>query len=132
MGPILDCWGLEQGGKNSSDFFKVYNNEQVQIAQDSELGVQLGGVQPQVVSAVAQADDVCLLSNNIHSLQNLLQLSLSYCNKYQVTLSSEKTKLQAFSNKSAWTQSSYHSITNPVNMNMLPKFGMFLEISPTS
>ena len=42
MGPISDLWGLEQGGKNSSDFFKVYNNLQITTANDSELGVVVG------------------------------------------------------------------------------------------
>ena len=33
MGPIKDECGVEQGGKNSSDFYKVYNNEQLNVAQ---------------------------------------------------------------------------------------------------
>ena len=117
MGPILDFWGLEQGGKNSSEFYKVYNNEQVETAQQSKLGVQLGGAQPQVISAIAQADDVCLLTNDIFSLQNLLQLSLSYCKKYHVTLSAEKTKLQVFSNNATWQKSYYDTVVSPLNID---------------
>ena len=110
-------WGLEQGGKNSSEFYKVYNNEQVETAQQSKLGVHLGGAHPQVISAIAQADDVCLLTNDIFSLQNLLQLSLSYCKKYHVTLSAEKTKLQVFSNKATWQQAYYDSVISPMNID---------------
>lgn len=42
MGPILDSWGLEQGGRNSSELYKVYNNEQLDEAQASKLRVHLG------------------------------------------------------------------------------------------
>ena len=73
MGPIKDECGVEQGGKNSSDFYKVYNNEQLNDAQESEFGVPLG---PVTVSGIGQADDVALLSNDLHALQGLLDLSL--------------------------------------------------------
>ena len=46
-----------------------------------------------VVSAVGQADDTALLSNDIQKLRLLLQLTLEYCQKYNVKLSSSKTKL---------------------------------------
>ena len=42
MGPILDKWGVEQGGRNSSELYKVFNNCQLEIAQSSKLGVALG------------------------------------------------------------------------------------------
>ena len=35
MGPISDQWGLEQGGKNSSEFYKVYNNDQNAVMNDN-------------------------------------------------------------------------------------------------
>ena len=117
MGPIHDLWGLEQGGKNSSDFFKVYNNEQLNIAQESGLGVDLGGTQPLVVSAVGQADDVCLVSNNIHSLKSLMELSLAYCRRHFITLNADKTKLQAFSNTSTFLQAYYDSLISQVEVN---------------
>ena len=67
MGPILDKWGVEQGGKNS----------QLETAQDSQLGVDIGGAESLVVSGIGQADDVLLLSNDIFAILNLLQLILS-------------------------------------------------------
>ena len=54
MGPIKDECGVEQGGINSSDLYKIYNNDQLNIAQASEFGVELG---PLVISAIGQADD---------------------------------------------------------------------------
>ena len=92
-GPILDECGLEQGGVSSSDLYKLYNNEQLSIAQDSRLGVALGdGL---VLSAVGQADDAALISNDIGKLNLILKLVLNYCQKFSINLSDSKTKLLA-------------------------------------
>ena len=91
MGPILDQHGLEQGGINSGDLYKIYNNDLLAKVQDSKQGVSLGdGL---IISCVGQADDVCLLSNDLHSLSNLLHLTLSYCKQYHIQLCADKTKL---------------------------------------
>ena len=96
MGPAEDVTGFEQGGMNSSDFYKLYNNEQLTIAQGSELGVDIGSG---VISAVGQADDVMLLSNSIYSLKLLVKLTEEYCLKYRVKLEPKKTKLLGYCNK---------------------------------
>ena len=90
-GPILDEQGVEQGGVSSSDFYKVYNNELLDTANQSELGVELG--KSLIVSAIGQADDTALVSNDISKLYHILQLVLTYCQKYNVKLSTSKTKL---------------------------------------
>ena len=113
MGPISDQCGVEQGGINSSDFYKVYNNEQLGLAQESDFGVQLG---PVTVSALGQADDVALISDNLHALQGLLDLSLYYCEKYHVKLSSEKTKLQVFSLKTSKLEAFTAQATSQLNI----------------
>ena len=46
-----------------------------------------------VISGVGQADDTALLSNDIEKLYHILSLCMTYCSKYQVQLSSSKTKL---------------------------------------
>ena len=94
MGPIKDQLGVEQGGPNSSEFYKVYNNEQLTTAQHSELGTTVLG---EPVAAIGQADDTALVSNDINQLQQLLQLTLHYCERNQVHLSASKTKLMTFS-----------------------------------
>ena len=94
MGPITDECGVEQGGINSSEFYKVYNNEQLNLAQSSRFGIQIG---PVTISSIGQADDVALVADNPHALQGLLDLSLYFCRKKHVTLNPGKTKLQAFS-----------------------------------
>ena len=100
MGPSEDITGFEQGGVNSSDYYKLYNNEQLAVAQDSALGADMGS---SIISAVGQADDVILLSNEIYSLQLLVTLTEEYCRKYRVKLEPKKTKLLGFYNKSSET-----------------------------
>ena len=91
MGPIRDELWLEQGGSNSSDYFKLYSNENLIIAQNSSQGIDLGF--SQVISAVGLADDTVLVANKLSKLSNILFLATNYCEKYGVTLSQSKTKL---------------------------------------
>ena len=42
MGPIRDTQGVEQGGCASDRVYRLVNNEQLETAQRSELGVDLG------------------------------------------------------------------------------------------
>ena len=87
---------------NSSDQYKLYNNEQFTTAQDSKFGVEIG---PFTISCVGQADDSVLLSSDIHQLSHLLRLTMAYCSKYMVEMTPEKTKLQVF------TPPSFHQYT---------------------
>ena len=114
MGPIHDQQGQEQGGVSSSDFYKIFSQELLQTAQDSALGVPLG---PLTVSAVGQADDTALLSNNIHQLYFLLHLTTLFCAKYQVKLSSEKTKLQVYHKKELNQLVDYVKGMNPIKLD---------------
>ena len=112
MGPIDDQLGVEQGGPNGSEHYKIYNNEQLCMAQDSGLGTAISGLP---VAAVGQADDTALLSNNIHQLQHLLDLSILYCNKHQVKLSAGKTKLLVYSkNETDYTK--YVKLLSPLHI----------------
>ena len=90
-GPILDEQGLEQGGVSSSDCYKLYNNEVLTLAQDSQMGVDLSSTL--TISAVGQADDTALISNDLFKLRQILHLVIEYCTKFNVVLSSTKTKL---------------------------------------
>ena len=87
MGPIMDKLGVEQGGVNSDRLYKLANNDQLNVAQLSNLGINLGTT---IVSCIGQADDSVLQSNNIFNLQNLLLLTMEYCKRYNVTLVPEK------------------------------------------
>ena len=72
MGPAKDTTGFEQGGVNSSDYYKLYNNEQLKSAQESKLGVNIGSG---VISAIGQADDVILAAPSLYKLQLLVKLT---------------------------------------------------------
>ena len=117
MGPIHDECGVEQGGISSSEYFKVYNNDQLNLAQSSKFGVELG---PLTISSVGQADDVGLLSDDIHALQGLLDLSLYFCRKQHISLSSAKTKLQVFSSKRLEDMSYFSQVISQVKINGAP------------
>ena len=90
MGPIYDDHGLEQGGVYSSDAYKVYNNQVLDILEKSEQGVKLG--EDLVITGVGQADDLALVSNNIYNLLNALHLTVSYYKRFQIELSPEKNQ----------------------------------------
>ena len=111
MGPIKDEHGLEQGGCNSSDIYKIYNNELLKTVQNSCQGVDLGN--NLVVSGVGQADGVALLSNNIFNLHNILHLTLKYCKEYHVDLCADKTKLLHFTPSSILPYLPF----NPIRVN---------------
>ena len=98
MGPIMDEVGLEQGGPNSSDYYKLYSNENLTAAQKSLQGIDLGRFlgSSQVISAIGLADDTVLAANKLTNLSNILFLTQNYCRKYGVTLCHDKTKLMKF------------------------------------
>ena len=115
MGPISDQVGVEQGGVNSGDYYKIYARNQLMMAQKSCLGVRLS--KDIVISAVGQADDTVLVSNNLHNIQNLLQLSLNYCSKSNVELCPDKTVLQALFPTKSVNEVTYMKEFLPVTLN---------------
>ena len=117
LGPAHDETGFEQGAINSSDYYKLYNNEQLVTAQASSLGVDIGS---SVVSAVGQADDVLLCSNSIDSLRLLTTLTEKYCDKYNVKLVPSKTKLMGYSDPKNSHLIDLAKLTNPITINNQP------------
>ena len=106
----MDEHGLEQGGCNCSDLYRIYGNILIKTLQKSAQGVDSSNVIN--VSCVGQADDICLLSNDIHCLYNLLHLALTYCQEYQAELCADKTKLLvATRNDQLWIY------FNPISIN---------------
>ena len=111
MGPIKDEHGLEQGGCNSSDSYKIYNNDLLRTVQSSAQGVHIGN--DVVISGIGQADDIALVSNNIFNLYNILHLTIVYCKQYHVELCHDKTKLLYFPASSTHPDVIY----NPIKVN---------------
>ena len=44
MGPILDLLGVEQGGCNSDRLYKLANNQELKLTQNSQLGLHFAGI----------------------------------------------------------------------------------------
>ena len=117
LGPAKDMTGVEQGGINSGDYYKLYNNSQLKTAQSSSLGVDINS---SIVSAVGQADDVILAANTVDNLMLLGNLTESYCNSYRVKLVNSKTKLLPMYLPRHEYLVRYAKIVNPVTINEAP------------
>ena len=113
MGPSKDQTGFEQGGINSSDYFKLYNNEQLQIVQESGLGVD---IKSSTISAIGQADDVILASNDIRNLSIQAKLIENNCEQHRITLVPKKTKLLAIYHEKQSPDVEYAKLINPVTI----------------
>ena len=87
LGPIRDTQGVEQGGCPSDKLYRLVNNEQLLMADKSQLGIELGsvptpdGLVQQVLGGVGLADDVGLIAGSLSQLQTLLQLTKIYCDQ---------------------------------------------------
>ena len=114
MGPIDDKLGVEQGGILSDRLYKLANNAELTLTQDSGLGAHLGPVH---VASIGQADDVALVSNSPHKLQALLSLALEYAAKYHIKMVEEKTKLLCFSPPGFEQIKAYWEIVLPISMS---------------
>ena len=66
MGPIKDLLGIEQGGVNLDELYKLCNNVQLDTAQLSNLGIHIG---TEVVSSIGQADDTVLIADSLWKLR---------------------------------------------------------------
>ena len=117
MGPAHDDTGFEQGGINSSDFYKLYNNEQLKSAQSSGLGVN---IESSVISAVGQADDVLLSANSVSDLHLLVKLTEDYCSRYRVKLVPSKTKLLVYSKANHVHWVDHAKLINPITIAGVP------------
>ena len=91
MGPVKDKLGVVQGGVNSDRL----NNQELKATQQSVLEIKIGDIH---CSCVGQADDVCLLSDDIHRFYCILFLNLAiqYTKEYHIEMVPEKTKLLCF------------------------------------
>ena len=86
IGPINDTQGVEQGGLLSDRLFRLVGNDQLLFAQISKLGVPLHypnhpsptQIPKLIISAIGQADDTALFSNDLFSLNLLASLSDHY------------------------------------------------------
>ena len=69
------------------------------------------------VSGIGQADNTVAVSNNIHSLQLLLQLLVQFSRKYEIEYCHDKTRLQVLSLPCHSDRAYYDKIIDPVKIN---------------
>ena len=116
MGPIHDKLGVEQGGCNSDRLYKLANNKELKVTQESHLGLSLGSVH---VASIGQADDVALVSDNIHKLQCLLHLAMEYAAEYHIEMVPDKTKLLCYTPRGHQAETDYWKLVSPVSIGSL-------------
>ena len=116
MGPVRDKLGVEQGGCNSDRLYKLANNKELIMTQQSQLGLQLGTVH---CASVGQADDVALVSDSIHKLQCILQLAMEYANEYHIEMVHEKTKLLCYTPRGQDLDTYYWRVVSPISASGL-------------
>ena len=73
-----------------------------------------------MVSAVGQADDVMLASNDLDNLRLLVKLTEIYCSKYRVKLVPSKTKLMAYSTADQQFLVDHAKLTNLITIDGEP------------
>ena len=118
MGPIHDTAGVEQGGVSSSDQFQLVNGEELDMCNDSGLGLDMGAVS---VAAIGQADDVALVSPHPAALQSLLNLSEAFSSSTSLTNVPEKTKLLVYPpSKGDGSSITYWQEATPIMMSGAP------------
>jgi hypothetical protein len=116
MGPVKDRLGVEQGGINSDRLYKLANNKELIVTQQSDLGLHLGEVH---CASVGQADDVALLIDDIHKLQCILQQAIDYANEYHIEMVPEKTKLLCYTPRGQALDTYYWRVVSPITMDGL-------------
>ena len=91
----------------------MWNGIKLSLTQNSKLGLMMVPVH---CASIGQADDVALVSDDIHKLLCLLHLAMSYAEEYHVQMVPEKTKLLCFTPKGQELQSYYWEVANPITM----------------
>ena len=103
--------GVRQGMIRSSDDYKTYVSPVLDTLDQSNLGYWVG---PICVSVSPVADDLYLLSDNPHKLQQLLLLAGHYGNRYRIKYGANKTKITVTGSK---IDMEYYKSTKPWKMD---------------
>ena len=88
--------GVKQGDNMSPNLFNVYINDLLENIDESCKPVTL---QNMSMNCLMFADDILLLSETPEGLQNSINKLNSYCNKWQLTINTQKTKIMVFQQK---------------------------------
>jgi hypothetical protein len=114
MGPVRDKLGVEQGGINSDRLYKLANNKELKITQQSAPGLKIGDIH---CGSIGQADDVGLVSDEIHRLFCILNLAIQYAKEYHIEMVPEKTKLLCYTPRGQHLDTYYWQVVSPITMD---------------
>lgn len=90
--------GVKQGCTLSPLLSNLYQNDLHNIFDDTCFPIKLGNLN---ISSLSWADDLILLSTSSDGLQNCLNKLSEYCNKWNLTINSDKTKYMVFGKSKA-------------------------------
>ena len=88
--------GVRQGDNLSPTLFNIYINDLALELKKMNLGVTIGNLH---VCILLYADDIVLISESEQNLQIMLDFVNSWCNKWQMKINNEKSKIVHFGRK---------------------------------
>ena len=88
--------GVRQGDGLSPTLFGLYINDLAAEINQLELGVNIGDLK---ISILLYADDIVILANSEQDLQQMLNTLNHWCQKWQLNVNEEKTKIIHFRGK---------------------------------
>ena len=88
----VEC-GLRQGCLVSPLLFNMYINDLVQEIKDLNVGVQ---IDDELLCVLLYADDLCLIAANECDMQMMLDVLSDWCDKWNMKVNSDKTKIVHF------------------------------------
>ena len=89
--------GTKQGGILSPDFFAIYINDLIKILRASKIGCHILNL---FIACIVFADDMALLAPTRGALQELMNICISYCEKFCLNFNVKKSKVVVFGRNS--------------------------------
>ena len=88
----FDCpVGVKQGDCLSPTLFSIFINDIAEEIKQSNIGVKVG--EDLLVNILMYADDIVLLAENEHDLQDLLIIVENWCRRWRLDVNISKTKI---------------------------------------
>ena len=89
--------GTRQGCSLSASLFNIYLNDLPDLLSNGACSPV--SIKQANINCLQYADDIVLLSETKNGLQNALNLLSSYCNKWKLTINTQKTKTMVFNSR---------------------------------
>ena len=85
--------GVRQGDSLSTTLFTVFINDLAQEINNLDLGIEINGFR---LSSLLYADDIVIITNTAENLQKLIDCVNSWCNRWRMSINTEKTNIMHF------------------------------------